>query len=200
MTRIGVLGGTFDPIHVGHLAVAREARSCLELDRLLIVPSRTPPHKAAAAAPAEDRLAMCRLAAGALPDTDVSDLEVRREGPSYTAETLAELSAANPAAELHLILGWDAARLLPQWREPGRVVELARLAIFRRPGVAGPAQAELQAAGIDPSRATICEAATPDVDATEVRRRVAAGRPLEGLVPASVAEYIRLHALYGSPP
>ncbi|HEX6489207.1 MAG TPA: nicotinate-nucleotide adenylyltransferase [Candidatus Dormibacteraeota bacterium] len=194
--RLGVLGGTFDPIHVGHVAVARAALDCLDLDRLLVVPARVPPHKAAASAEVSDRLEMCRLAVADLPRTEVVDIEVRREGPSYTAETLEELSEANPGADLRLILGWDAARLLSEWHEPWRVLELARPAIFRRPGVAGPSGQDLESAGIDPERVTVCDADTPDVDATDIRRRAAAGENLAGLVPQPVADYIRDRGLY----
>ena len=108
-SRLGVLGGTFDPIHVGHLTLAKEALACAELDRLLLIPASVPPHKAAASAPAADRLAMCRLASAELRGVDVSDLEIRRDGPSYTVETLSELASANPGAELHLVLGWGLA-------------------------------------------------------------------------------------------
>lgn len=194
--KLGILGGTFDPIHVGHVAVARAALECLDLDRLLVVPARVPPHKAAASAEVSDRLEMCRLAVAELPRTEVVDIEVRRDGPSYTAETLEELSEANPGADLRLILGWDAARLLSEWHEPWRVLALARPAIFRRPGVPGPSGQDLESAGIDPERVTICDADTPDVDATDIRRRAAAGEDLAGLVPQAVADYIRARGLY----
>jgi len=197
--RLGVLGGTFDPIHLGHVMLAREALSCASLDRLLLVPARIPPHKHAASAGPEDRLEMCRLACGDLAGVEVSDLELRRDGPSYTVDTLQSLTDQAPADELFLVLGWDAARLLPAWHEPRRVLELAALVLFRRPGVPGPSDADLHAAGIDPNRATLCDTRTPELDATEIRRRAAAGEPLEGLVPPAVAEYIEAHGLYRSP-
>lgn len=196
--RVGVLGGTFDPIHVGHVTLAREAQECAALDRLLLVPARLPPHKHAASASPEDRLEMCRLACRDLPDVVVTDLELRRDGPSFTVDTLRELRRTDPGAELLLVLGWDAARLLPAWREPRAVLELAELVLFRRPGVPGPDESDLRAVGIDPARAQLCESDTPEVDATEIRRRAAAGEPLAGLVPAAVAAYIAEHRLYGS--
>jgi nicotinate-nucleotide adenylyltransferase len=197
--RLGVLGGTFDPIHLGHLALARAALECARIDRLLLVPARIPPHKGAAHATAEDRLAMCRLAVAGAPAIEVSDLELGREGPSFTVDTLEALRERAPEADLHLVLGWDAARLLPAWHEPRRVLELARLVLFRRPGVPGPDEADLRAAGIDPDRATLCATHTPEVDATEIRRRALLREPLEGLVPPAVAAYISEHGLYGSP-
>lgn len=196
--RLGILGGTFDPIHVGHVTIAREALGCAGLDRLLLVPARVPPHKHAASADAEDRLAMCRLAAADLPAVEVSDLELRRDGPSYTVDTLEALHDSRPDTELLLILGWDAARLLPAWRRPKRVLELARLVLFRRPGVAGPTDGDLTDLGIDPARVLLCEFETPEVDATEIRRRAALGESLAGLVPEPVAAYIGAHGLYRS--
>ena len=196
--RIGILGGTFDPIHLGHVTLAREAQQCAALDRLLLVPARIPPHKHAASASAEDRLEMCRLACRELPGVVVTDLELHRDGPSFTVDTLRELRRAEPEADLLLVLGWDAARLLPAWREPRQVLELAGLVLFRRPGVPGPSEEDLRAAGIDPERAELCDSDTPEVDATEIRRRAAAGEPLGGLVPPAVAAYIAEHRLYGS--
>ena len=198
MTRLGVLGGTFDPIHLGHVTLAREAVACAKLDRLLLVPAGIPPHKHAASASAGDRLEMCRLACADLPGVEVTDLELRRDGPSFTVDTLRSLHAEHPGAELCLVLGWDAARLLPAWREPQRVLELAALVLFRRPGVPGPSDDDLRAAGIDPARSVLCSTTIPEVDATEIRRRAAAGEPLDGLVPPAVGAYIADHGLYGS--
>jgi nicotinate-nucleotide adenylyltransferase len=198
MTRLGVLGGTFDPIHVGHVTLAREAIACAHLDRLLLLPASIPPHKHAASASADDRLEMCRLACAELPHVEVSDLELRRDGPSFTVDTLQALHDEEAGAELSLVLGWDAARLLPAWREPRRVLELAGLVLFRRPGVPGPTDDDLRAAGIDAARTVLCDVATPEVDATEIRRRAATGASLDGLVPPAVAAYIAAHGLYGS--
>ena len=196
--RLGILGGTFDPIHLGHVALAVAARRCAELDRVLLVPAQIPPHKAGPAAGPEDRLAMCRLAVRDVAGLDVSDIEIRRSGPSYTLDTLRELREVYPGADLHLILGWDAARLLPEWREPASVLSLARLVVFPRPGVAPPAPDDLRRAGLEPDRTTLCTEGTPAVAATEVRRRAAAGESLTGLVAPEVEEYIRRHRLYGS--
>lgn len=194
--RIGIVGGTFDPIHNGHLAVAEAARACADLDRVVLVPAAVPPHRGPALATAEDRLAMARLAAAASEDVEVSDIELRRGGRSYTVDTLRALSAANPHAELHLVLGWDAARELPTWRLPEEVMALARLVVVGRPGSGLPGPDELRAAGIDPGRVILCAEPTPDVSATAIRDRVARGEPISGLVPPGVERYVAEHGLY----
>ncbi|HEY8642932.1 MAG TPA: nicotinate-nucleotide adenylyltransferase [Candidatus Dormibacteraeota bacterium] len=194
--RIGVVGGTFDPIHLGHLAVAQAALECGRLDRVLLVPSARPPHRRPAEATAEDRLAMTRLAAEALDRIEVSDAELRREGPSYTVDTLGELRAEHPDAELFLVLGWDAARDIRLWERPRRVFELARVLVVNRPGLAPPTEAELRAAGLDPERVLLCDQRTPDVKATRVRAVLASGGELDGLLVPAVARYISEHGLY----
>lgn len=198
-SKLGIAGGTFDPIHLGHLAVAAAARDCAGLDRVILVPAAIPPHRGPAAATPEDRLVMARLAAGG-GGFEVSDLEVAREGPSYTLDTLLALTAANPRSELHLVLGWDAAREIGAWHRPRDVLALARLVIVARAGAGLPVPGALRAAGIDPARATLCPGPTPDVSATEIRARVAAGRSIAGLVPDAVARYISERGLYRVPP
>jgi len=194
--RLGILGGTFDPIHVGHLAVARSAIECAHLDRVLFVPSAQPPHRADAVAPAEDRLAMTNLAVQGETSFDVSDVEVRRGGRSYTADTLSELHHAFPDDELFLILGWDAARLFRTWHEPERVRDLASVVIVDRPGMGQPAWGELKGLGLDPERVVICHVATPDVSGSALRRAIAVGRPVPGQLPPPVERYIADHHLY----
>jgi nicotinate-nucleotide adenylyltransferase len=194
--RLGVLGGTFDPIHVGHLAAAKVAIDCAHLDRVLFVPSAQPPHRVAATAPAEDRLAMCRLAVEGEPRFEVSDVEVKRGGRSYTVDTLDELQGAHPQDELLLILGWDAARLFRTWREPDRVSALAAVVIVTRPGMEPPTPAELAALGLDPERVVKCSEPTPDVSGSALRRAIASGQSAGGKVPAAVERYITTHHLY----
>jgi len=195
-SRLGVMGGTFDPIHLGHVAMAEAAAACAGLDRVLVVPASVPPHRAEATAPAADRLAMCRIAAAADPRLEVSDVELRREGPSYTVDTLRQLTAERPRDELHLLLGWDAAREIRSWRSPDEVIGLARLVVVSRPGYPVPSEADLGAAGIDPARAVLCDVRTPAVESTEVRRRAEEGRDLAGLVDPAVEAYLRRHRLY----
>jgi nicotinate-nucleotide adenylyltransferase len=194
--RLGILGGTFDPIHVGHLAAAKAAMECARLDRVLFVPSAQPPHREAAQAPADDRLAMARLAVNGEPRFEVSDVEVVRGGRSYTVDTLDEMHRTHPDDELFLILGWDAARLLRTWHEPERVSEHASLVIVGRSGTNPPTPADLDAAVLDPERVVICMLPTPDVSGSALRRAIAAGQPVTGQLPPAVERYIAERHLY----
>ena len=132
--RIGVYGGTFNPIHRGHLTAARAAADALGLEKVLLIPDNLPPHKAlpAGSATGEDRLEMCRLTAGEVPGMEVLDLELRRSGPSYTSDTLAELHAQYPDDELWLLVGSDMFLSLQEWHEPERILSLAGIAAFHR--------------------------------------------------------------------
>src|SRR5258708_12992036 len=134
--RLGIFGGTFDPIHIGHIAAAGAAMECAHLDRVIFIPSAQPPHRAAATAPAEDRLAMTNLAMQREPRFEVSDVEVTRGGRSYTADTLAELAREHPSDDLFLILGWDAARLFRTWHAPDPLSKLSSVALTHRPSLA----------------------------------------------------------------
>jgi nicotinate-nucleotide adenylyltransferase len=185
--RIGILGGTFDPIHEGHLAAARAAMDCAHLDRVRFVPSATPPHRGPAVAGAEQRVEMTRLAIAGEPRFEVSDNEVRRGAVSYTVDTLREMRELHPDDELFLILGWDAAKLLPAWHEPEEVRRLASIVIVTRPGSGKPnADSDI-----------LCERPTPDISGSALRRAIAKGEPLGERVPKSVARYIAEHGLYG---
>jgi len=194
MSRIGVLGGTFDPIHLGHLAAAKAAMECAHLDRVLFVPSAQPPHRAAAQAAAEDRLAMSRLAVDGESHFEVSDIEVKRGGKSFTVDTLEELQRSFPNDHLFLILGWDAARLFRSWHEPDRVSELASIVIVSR-GKAQPMPSEIK--GLAPERLIICHVSTPDISGSELRRSISAGESAAGKVSPAVERYIAAHHLYG---
>lgn len=195
--KLGVLGGTFDPIHLGHVALAEWAADCAGLERVVLVPAGMPPHRGEATAPAADRLEMCRLAVAGHPRLEVSDLELRRKGPSYTADTLRELASRHPGAELYLILGWDAARELRSWHRPDEVLRLARLVVASRPGYQAPSEEDLEEAGIDPARVSLCGVGTPEVEASDIRRLLEAGRSLDGLVDPTVEAYLRRKGLYG---
>jgi nicotinate-nucleotide adenylyltransferase len=199
--KIGILGGTFDPIHLGHLEAASAATRALSLDRLLLLPSRTPPHRSTEPrASVFHRFAMAALAA-AERDMSVSDLEVRREGPSYTALTLEALHREGFApAELFFITGSDAFADVATWYDYPRILQLANFVVVSRPGA--PRLSELipnpESRITDPARPTVMsvEADTPDVSSTDIRRRVGAGESIDGLVPSSVAGHIRRHHLY----
>jgi nicotinate-nucleotide adenylyltransferase len=194
--RLGILGGTFDPIHIGHLASARAAMQCAHLDRVLFIPSAKPPHRADATAASKERLAMTRLAVGGEPRFEVSDIEVARGGMSYTADTLSELHRSRPEEELFLILGWDAARLFKTWHDPERVRALASIVIVGRPGTETPQPSEIAAAGLDPARVTNCFVETPDVSASELRDLLAGGESVGDKLPPTVERYIAQHHLY----
>ena len=194
--RLGIVGGTFDPIHVAHVAMAEAARRCAGLERVLVIPAGVPPHRPQPEAGDQDRLAMCRLAIRGHDELEVSDLELRRAGPSYTVLTLEEVHARCPGAELYLVLGWDAARELRSWYGPDRVLELATLVVIPRPGLPDPSAGDLRNAGIPDGRFRICRVRTPDIGATELRRHLHAGTVPKGALDPAVAGYIATHHLY----
>ncbi|MYE45281.1 MAG: nicotinate (nicotinamide) nucleotide adenylyltransferase [Chloroflexi bacterium] len=201
--RIGVLGGTFDPPHLAHLVLAAAARQALTLDRVVLVPAGDPWRKAGSGvSPAAERLALTRAAVeGVLPWAEVSEIEVRREGPSYTAETLEELQAEFPGNEWWFILGWDALADLPNWHEPERIIELARLALAQRGGEStdGALPPETVAA-LPGLAARVDRVPLPrlDVSASELRRRLREGEETAPLLPAGVRELIAARGLYGA--
>ncbi len=195
--RLGVLGGTFDPPHIGHLVLAEEARWRLALERVLWVPAGDPWRKEGKAiSPAADRLAMSRLTIEGDPNFGLSTIEVERKGPSYTVETLAALQEQEPDAELFFILGEDALHDLPNWRDPAGIARLAWLAVAPREW------SEAEAASLERMAPGIVNRIVPvpmpgiDVSATDLRRRVAAGESIRYLVPPAVEAYIRDHGLY----
>ena len=195
--KMGVLGGTFDPIHLGHLGAAEAAIECADLDQVVFVPTGNPPHRPRAVASDAQRLEMCRLATADEPRFAISDIELVREGPSYTLDTLLALRGANPHAELFLVLGWDAASQFRTWHEPTAVLALAVVIVVSRPGRPVPTEVELSAAGIDQGRAILCARSTPAVSASEIRRAVADGQSIAEWVPPAVERYIARHRLYG---
>jgi nicotinate-nucleotide adenylyltransferase len=216
--RTGVLGGTFDPVHVGHLAVAREAGRALQLDRILFIPALDPPHRAAdpVASPFQ-RFAMVALATFATPGFLASDLELRRPGPSYSAETLRLLRADGlEALQIFFITGGDAFAEIATWLEYPALLDLAHFVVCSRPGTPISALREslpdLRPRMTDASgrpggshadrgpRIWLLDAATPAVSSTEVRARARSGQSLAGLVPPEVERHIRRHGLYGAPP
>ena len=201
--RIGVLGGTFDPPHLAHLVLAAAARQALALDRVVLVPAGDPWRKAGSGvSPAAERLALTRAAVeGVLPWAEVSEIEVRREGPSYTAETLEELQAEFPGNEWWFILGWDALADLPNWHEPERIIELARLALAQRGGESTDGALPPEAVEALPGLAArVDRVPLPrlDVSASELRRRLRVGEETAPLLPAGVRELIAARGLYGA--
>ncbi len=194
--RIGVLGGTFDPIHHGHLAIAEEARAALALERVLLVPAAQQPFKqGSTVTPAGHRLEMARLACRDNPAFEASPVELERPGPSYTATTLEELRARLDA-ELFFIVGGDAARDLPRWRRAAELPGLAQIVIVQRPLVSFDQARLVEELPQLRGRCTILEGPSIELSSTELRARVAAGRPIRYLVPDPVAAYIAEHGLY----
>jgi nicotinate-nucleotide adenylyltransferase len=199
VARVGLLGGTFDPPHVGHLVCAQEAWWQLELDRVLLVPAAVPPHKAIVADPGvEHRVAMCEAAVAGDPRFGVSRADADRAGPAYTVDLLRGLAEED---ELTFIVGGDMAHSLPTWRDPEGVLALARLGVAEREGVRRADIADRLAglAGAD-ERVVFFDMPRLDVSSSLIRRRAAAGRPLRYLVPDAVAEYIERAGLYRQEP
>ena len=202
---LGVLGGTFDPIHNGHIAAGLRAQAALGLERVMLVPSRIPPHRSAGASPA-DRLAMAGLAAAELRGWSASDIELKREGPSYTFDTLTALGAASTSQKF-FIIGADAFAEIATWSRYPAVLDLANFAVVARPGITlDSLQKRLpdladrmttpEAHQPGDPRIILIQAETPDVSSTEIRQRVRVGESISTLVPESVASYISTHRLY----
>ncbi|MBI3970368.1 MAG: nicotinate-nucleotide adenylyltransferase [Chloroflexi bacterium] len=199
LRRLGVLGGTFDPIHHAHLFAAEAAAAAYRLDKVLLVPAGHSPLKATAPAPAYHRAAMARRAAADNPLLEVDTVDVDRPPPSYSVDTIALLVERYSSAALYLILGVDALQDLLEWREPERLLDLCRLVVVSRPGrpLAIPAHI---AAGLGKRAAHILLLRIPDLDisSTDLRRRFREGEPVRYLLPRSVEEYVRSHRLYDS--
>jgi nicotinate-nucleotide adenylyltransferase len=196
--RIGLLGGTFNPPHVGHLVCAQEAWAQLGLDRVLLVPVHTPPHKEALSDPGvEHRVALCEAAVGHDARLGVARVEADVPGPSYTVDTLKRLHDARPEDQLTFIVGGDMAHSLPRWREPEAMLALAELGVAERQGVGRDdildALSGLSGAA---ERLRFFDMPRIDVSSTMIRDRIAAGAPVRYLVPDAVAGYIAREGLY----
>ena len=194
--RLGLMGGTFDPIHLGHLLMAEEARVRLGLDEVWFVPAGRPWMKEGEeVSAAHHRMNMAILAVSPNPCFSVSSVEVDREGLTYTVDTLEELNREDPSRELFLIVGADSVGQMDRWKEPERVRELCTIVAVPRPGYDAPSTA----CGPDEStRVIFLEAPLTAISATEVRERVSKGLPVGDLVPEAVEAYIHRHGLYGS--
>jgi nicotinate-nucleotide adenylyltransferase len=194
----GIMGGTFDPVHNGHLAAARQLRDVAKLDEVWLMPNATPPHRTAApVASADDRLRMVQLAVDSQPGLAPSALEVDRGGISYTIDTVRELARAFPGRPFAILLGSDAALQIRSWHEADALLDEARFVIFNRPETTLAPQT-LHELGFEPTRTQIVHLDTPAIAAHQVRDRLARGAPIDDLVPAAVADYIRTRQLYPS--
>ena len=198
MGKLAVLGGTFNPIHEGHIRLAREAAQVLSLERVLLIPTWTPPHKESPdLAPSHHRLEMCRLAARKDPLLEVDDLEIRRKGRSYTIDTVEELRRREPGAELVLIIGSDMLLTFHEWRRWREILEQVTLcAACRQPGI--QAQVEEYARGLTEQgyRCRLLTLPPLELSSTQIRQGIAAGTLPEGWLDPAVADYIREHKLY----
>jgi nicotinate-nucleotide adenylyltransferase len=200
MGDIGILGGTFNPPHMGHLVMAQEALDQLDLDRVVLMPVAVPPHKEARDDPgAAVRLELSRLAVAGDERFEVSPLEVERGGASFTVDTLRELHDVEPQHDLTFIVGGDMAQSLPAWREPDAILALARLAVAEREGVRREDIARRLEPLHDGSRVVFFDMPRIDISSSSVRRRVAEGHPVRYLVPDAVAAAIAEQGLYRQP-
>ena len=197
--RIGILGGTFNPVHLGHLLMAQDAMEQVGLERVKFIPSATPPHKAVESLASErDRLHMIRLAIRGNNRFEVDDVEVQRGGRSYSVDTLTELRRREPRADFYFIIGADSLRELHLWREVERVVTLCTFVTVPRPGfdpkpVVDP---RLDAATRRRLRQHVLHGHSCDIASREIRARVASGRPIRYLIPDAVYQYMRRRKLY----
>jgi nicotinate-nucleotide adenylyltransferase len=196
--RIGILGGTFDPPHNAHLAIACAALEQLDLARVLFVPARQPPHKPldTIAASLEDRLAMVTRAIAGEPRLELSRADADRTGPNYTTDLLRALRGEYPDAELYFIMGGDSLADLPTWHAPRELIRLCHLAVAARPGWVPNLDAlERQIPGLA-ARVVFIRAPALDISSSEIRDRVRADLPIDEMVPPAVAQYIRERNLY----
>ncbi|MGD9118702.1 MAG: nicotinate-nucleotide adenylyltransferase [Dehalococcoidia bacterium] len=198
---IGVLGGTFDPIHIGHLEVAEEAVARLDLPRILFIPAGQPWLKlnnANAVSPVQHRLEMVRLGISGYPRFKLSALEIERSGPTYSVDTIAQLhSGLSKGDEIFFILGWDNLMQLPKWHQPERLIEMCRLVAVPRVDFPLPdlSALEKELPGIT-QRVILFDRPRIDINASEIRKRAAEGKSISEFVPKAVESYIKEHGLY----
>jgi nicotinate-nucleotide adenylyltransferase len=195
--RIGVFGGTFDPVHFGHLQPVQAAALKFRLDRVFYVPARLSPHKDTSPSDARHRVGMLALALEGRPDWSISLEELDREPPSYTIETLRSFARRFPDSELWLLMGTDALAAFGRWKEPEEILRLARIAAFHREPHVG---AGLTLPAVDglADRLIVFDAGSVRISSTQLRADLEAGQSPAGRVPAAVAEYITKHGLYRS--
>jgi nicotinate-nucleotide adenylyltransferase len=196
---IGILGGTFDPIHNGHIAIAREAERQLNLSKVLLIPAGQPWLKIGRMiTPACHRAKMVELAIATEPDLELSTLEIDRPGPSYAVQTMEMLQEQiGDGTSLFFIMGWDSLEEVSQWKEPARLIQMCRLAAFPRPHVKPPDLDVLDKLVPGIARKVILLHMPPiDISSTEIRMRIAHGVPVRSMVPPEVEKYIQEHKLY----
>ncbi len=201
--KLGIFGGSFDPIHFGHLLLAETCREQCRLDRVLMVPAAVPPHKQEASlSSARDRIEMLRLAVGGHDQLDISTIEIDRGGVSYTVDTLTTIAEQEPDAELFFLMGGDSLKDLPSWREPERLCELAIPLVVRRAGSPEPDYSSISQLvspeRLDRIREHQVEMPIIELSSTDIRNRVANDRSIRYQTPRAVEKYIETHGLYRS--
>jgi nicotinate-nucleotide adenylyltransferase len=199
--RLGILGGTFDPIHYGHLLLAETCREQLNLTEVRLLPAGAPPHKTGKGiTDGHTRADMAQLAISGYPEYRVDRREIRRDGPSFTVDTLTDFRAEFPEAELFFLLGADSLRDMPMWKQPERILELATVVAVNRPGLAIPSpQQVIDWVGDDFARQiTVLSMPGTDLSATALRQRVAKGRNLRFMTPRAVEMFIIQHQIYAA--
>jgi nicotinate-nucleotide adenylyltransferase len=199
LRRIGVFGGTFDPVHIGHLIIASELQFALSLDLVLFVLAARPPHKANQHVTSDEhRIKMLEIALAENPTFEISENELKRAGVSYTADTLDELHHDHPDWELVFLMGGDSLADLPSWHEPERIVKRAEIGVAVRPGFAIDLHSVHNAIPGSEERIHIVETPEIAISSREIRERIAQGKPIRYQLPYHLEEYIRAHGLYGS--
>jgi nicotinate-nucleotide adenylyltransferase len=194
--RLGLFGGTFDPIHLGHLILAEQCRESCGLDRVWLIVAGSPPHKPGGRTAVGHRLEMARIAVAGHPAFAVSDIEATRPGPHYSVETLESIRRDHPGDELFFLIGADSLADLPSWREPVRIAQLATIVVVNRPGLEEVDPARLPDFG--PGSHPLAWVSIPPVGiaSSDLRRRLAEGRSIRYMVPRGVEAYIDAHGLY----
>jgi nicotinate-nucleotide adenylyltransferase len=198
--RIGILGGTFDPVHNGHLYIANALRAALDLERVVWVPAGRPPHKTGQIVSSDhDRLTMLKLALGGSALDQIDTIDIERSGPSYTADTLEILAGRFAPARLFFLMGEDSLRDLPTWHDPERLLQVAELAVASRPGVDADLESVARRVPMVQGRVHLIPTKAIAISSSEIRRRIGAHQSIQELVPAAVDAYIRDHGLYSQP-
>jgi nicotinate-nucleotide adenylyltransferase len=198
--RIGILGGTFDPVHNGHLYIANALREALDLERIVWIPAGRPPHKAGQIVSSDrDRLAMLELALAGSEVDQISTIDIERFGPSYTADTLEILAERFAPARLFFLMGEDSLRDLPTWHDPERLLRAAELAVAARPGVDVDLESVARQVPTVRGRVHLVPTEEIAISSSGIRRRVRENQSIHGLVPAAVEAYIQDHGLYTQP-
>lgn len=200
--KLGIFGGTFDPVHYGHLQLAEACRQELELDEVRFLPAGSPPHKSGQISDGHARADMVGLAVSGYPEFTVDRREIRRTGPSYTVLTLEELAGEFPDAELFFLMGADSLVDFPGWREPERILELSTVVAVNRPGhpLMTPEQLQEASRKLDTDRIRLVSMPGTDISASDLRRRIRDGREIRFLTPRAVQVFLTEHKLYDESP